>query len=198
MRLTIIRHGITSGNILNQHIGTTDIPLAAEGEELARKTSKFLGKYDAYYCSPMLRTRQTAALLFPGKTVTPFDGFQERDFGEYEGKTHTELAGDPFYAEWVQDQISAPPGGESVDMLTKRCGTALERLLSDAEARHASNIVLVTHGNVIRALMSHYTSLGIPFRDWLTENCGGWVVDVGRSPVMFEIAEDRRKGWLNS
>ena len=197
MRLTVIRHGITMGNSLGQHIGSTDIPLSKEGEELARKTSPFLGEFDVYYCSPMLRTRQTAALLFPGREVIPLPGFHERDFGEYEGKTYQDLAGDPYYVSWRESQISAPPGGESVADLTLRCEEALARLLDDAEAKGASSAVLVAHGNVIRALMSRYTSLDIPFRGWLADNCGGWVVEVSRSPVMFEIIEDRRKGWLN-
>ena len=81
--------------------------------------------------------------------------------------------------------------------LQRDAGEALERLQKDADARGVSDAVLVTHGNVIRALMSHYTSTGIPFRQWTTENCGGWTVNVKRSPIRFEIEEDRRKGWLN-
>ena len=41
MRLSVIGHEITMGNILGQHIGSTDIPLAEEGGKLARKTSAF-------------------------------------------------------------------------------------------------------------------------------------------------------------
>ena len=197
MKLTIIRHGITRGNLLGQHIGTTDIPLAEEGIRLARQSSAFMHEFDAYYCSPMLRTRQTAALLFPGREIIPFPGFQERDFGAYEEKTREDLADDPEYAAWYPEQISAPPGGESRDALIRRCAEAMERLVQDAEGRNAENIELVTHGNVILALMSHFTGSGRPYYDWLTENCGGWTVEVRKDPLRFELTEDRRKGWLD-
>ena len=37
MELLLLRHSITPGNLKRQYIGSTDQPLAPEGEELARK-----------------------------------------------------------------------------------------------------------------------------------------------------------------
>lgn len=195
MRLTIIRHGITAGNLLEQHIGSTDLPLVEQGEELAKKTAPFLGTYDVCYASPMLRTRQTAALLFPGREIIPFPGFQERDFGQYEGKSMQDLKNDPAYMAWLPQQVEAPPAGESRPALVDRCAMAMERLYRDALGRGAENIVLVTHGNVVMALMSHFVQNGWTYYDWLTDNCGGWVVDVQGNPLSFRVIEDRRKGW---
>lgn len=196
MRLTIIRHGITAGNLLEQHIGSTDLPLVEQGVELARKTAPFLAAYDVCYASPMLRTRQTAALLFPGREIIPFPGFQERDFGLYEGKSMQDLKDDPAYMRWLPEQVEAPPGGESRPDLILRCADAMERLTADAKSRGAQNIVLVTHGNVVMALMSHFVRNGGSYYDWLTDNCGGWVVAVDEDPLSFRVTEDRRKGWI--
>ena len=195
VRLTVIRHGITAGNLLDQHIGSTDLPLIEQGMELAKKTAPFLGTYDVYYSSPMLRTRQTASLLFPGRDIIPFPGFQERDFGMYEGKSWQDLKEDPAYVRWYPEQIEAPPGGESRSELIHRCADAMQNLLLDAQKRGAQSIVLVTHGNVVMALMSHFVQNGWTYYDWLTDNCGGWVVDMRENPLSFSVIEDRRKGW---
>lgn len=66
MELLLLRHSITPGNLKRQYIGSTDQPLAPEGEALARKRRGEMPEIGGLWVSPMLRCRQTAALLFPG------------------------------------------------------------------------------------------------------------------------------------
>ena len=70
MELILMRHGTTQGNLEHRFIGVTDLPILPEGEELARKVSPTLPKIERLYVSPLLRCRQTAALLWPGMEQT--------------------------------------------------------------------------------------------------------------------------------
>ena len=85
----LIRHGATKGNQLGQYIGRTDLPLAPEGAEQLRELSR-AGGYptaQAYYCSPLLRCRETLNILYPDAEPVVVEGLRECDFGEWEGKT---------------------------------------------------------------------------------------------------------------
>ena len=68
MTIYLIRHGETFGNQKKRYIGTTDEPLCHSGRcFLAQIREKH--RYpipDLLYCSPMLRCRETAEILFPG------------------------------------------------------------------------------------------------------------------------------------
>ena len=106
----LIRHGVTEGNLLGQYIGSTDLPLAREGIDRLRKLAE-RGGYptaQAYYCSPLLRCRETLSLLYPGVEPTVIDGFRECDFGQWEGKTAKQLAEeDPHFLEWMESGSQA-------------------------------------------------------------------------------------------
>ena len=73
MELLLIRHSITPGNLKKQYIGSTDQPLAPEGEALARERAASMPPAEALWISPMLRCRQTAAILFPNLIPTQPD-----------------------------------------------------------------------------------------------------------------------------
>ena len=66
MTVFLIRHGQTRGNLERRWTGTTDEPLAPEGVALARRsagTGEFLPR--RVWSSPLLRCRETAAILYP-------------------------------------------------------------------------------------------------------------------------------------
>ena len=69
MELLLIRHSITAGNLARRYVGRTDEGLCPEGERLARESAAGLPEPELVYSSPMLRCRQTAELLFPGRDI---------------------------------------------------------------------------------------------------------------------------------
>ena len=100
MELLLLRHSITPGNLKRQYIGSTDQPLAPEGEALARKRRGEMPEIGGLWVSPMLRCRQTAALLFPGVEQRQVPQLRECAFGRVEEKTWEELKDDPLYRAW--------------------------------------------------------------------------------------------------
>ena len=62
MKIILIRHGKTAGNIKGRYIGKTDEPLCEEGINEIRENT--YPKADFVISSPMLRCRQTAEIIY--------------------------------------------------------------------------------------------------------------------------------------
>lgn len=103
-----IRHGATEGNLRRRYIGRTDEPLCEAGIAQVKALQKRGLSVDRLFVSPMLRTRQTADILFPKMHYTVVDGLIETDFGRFEGKSADKLSGDPAYQAWVDAMCLTP------------------------------------------------------------------------------------------
>ena len=66
MELILIRHGTTQGNLEKRFIGTLDVPLLPQGEELARRVGPTLPGVEHIYRSPLRRCLRTAELPVAG------------------------------------------------------------------------------------------------------------------------------------
>ena len=60
MELILMRHGTTQGNLERRFIGTLDVPLLPQGEELARRVGATLPAVEHIYRSPLQRCRRAA------------------------------------------------------------------------------------------------------------------------------------------
>lgn len=160
-KLLFIRHGATAGNLERRYIGCTDEPLCDLG---IGQITKQIGRFSAHqvFVSPMLRTRQTAQLLFPQVKMQVVEDFRETNFGIFEGKTYAELSDCPEYCQWVESGCTGPiPEGESVAQFKIRCCRAFETVAS--AVAQDSTAALVVHGGVIMAILEAY---GQPHRDF--------------------------------
>ena len=169
-KIHLIRHGLTEGNLKQQYIGSTDLPLAGVGVSELMKLRDELDypKVDKVYSSPMLRCKQTAALLYPSKDIQLVDNLREIDFGEFEGKTATELENLPSYADWAAGRINAAPGGEDNTEFTKRLCVGLNQIVRDMMASGAEHSAVIMHGGAIMALLS---ACAVPRRSMVEWTC---------------------------
>ena len=126
----------------------------AVGERLAGE------KIDAIYASPLDRTRETAAILAGRLDLPVFvrDDLIELDFGEWTGLTFDQVRADKRWVPWQSCRsIAAIPGGESWRQVQDRVVAAL----FDLRRLHPEGaVVVVTHGDVIRAALLF--ALGMP------------------------------------
>ena len=97
MKVYLLRHGKTSWNNEGRYQGLSDIPLSQEGMS-ALRPADFSAK--TVYVSPLLRARQTAAILFPDAVLKAEPGLQEMDFGVFEGRNAQEMEKDSAYRAW--------------------------------------------------------------------------------------------------
>jgi broad specificity phosphatase PhoE len=141
------------------------VRLSGLGNEQARDLAAVLANsrvgrnLRAIYCTPMVRTRQTAEPLAKplGLRVEELAGFNEVEFGAWTGRTVDELGPDPEWRRWnsVRSQ-GRPPGGEMMLEVQARVAAGLE----DLRQRHSGEAIAVfSHGDVIRAALAHCLGL---------------------------------------
>lgn len=170
MTVWLIRHGQTRGNLERRYIGSTDQPLCPQGRE-ALAGLRFPA-VDKVYASPLLRCRETAALLYPGMEAEVVPALRETDFGSFEGHTYEELKDDPAYRAWLDSAGAAPPpGGEGSEAVRRRVTEAFLALAEHwgPEERAA----LVVHGGTIMTLLEAFEP-SHRFYDWQAPNGSGW------------------------
>lgn len=153
MKCYFIRHGQTAGNAEKRYIGRTDEPLSEIGKMQVEELSFPL--VDRIYCSPMLRCRQTAEILFGTQDIIIEPDFRETDFGIFEGKNAEELEDSQEYRAWVESGCqNAIPEGESISAFKKRCCHAFQTILSQCQSD--DTIALVVHGGTIMAILEQF------------------------------------------
>lgn len=174
-RLLAIRHGETTWNVDTRIQGQLDVGLNDTGRWQARRLAQALAgePISAIYASDLGRAHETAQYVSEatGLAVRSEEGLRERHFGEFQGKTHTEIEATlPEQAlRWrTRDPDFAPTGGESLLQLRARVVSTAEKLA----ARHAGElIVLVGHGGVMDVLYRAATRLDIQApRTWALGN----------------------------
>lgn len=116
MKIYLIRHSLTAGNLKKRYIGRTDEELCPEGRKLLEDRLQ-RGLYpaaDRIFTSPRKRCVQTAQMLYPGQELTVVDELAECDFGSFENKSYDDLKDTREYQRWLDSGGSADfPGGES-------------------------------------------------------------------------------------
>ena len=178
MEMVIIRHGQTAGNLAGRYIGRTDEPLCAEGIAAVRKMGSFQG-LDRVYVSPLRRTRETAALLFPDSRQIFCPDLREMDFGDFEGKNAEDMVGNPAYQAWVASNCLEPcPNGESLAGLTVRVSAAFSAIIEDNIRQGSLRLAIVAHGGTIMVLMQEFARPGLPFHSWHVPNASGFKAQI--------------------
>lgn len=156
LKIHLIRHGATDANILGQYIGCrTDMPLSPEGLNELRllKENTEYPEIDILYSSPMLRCRQTGAVLYPEKEIISVENLTEYDFGSFEGKTAAELENDPNFMPWASGKLTAPPEGEDNSDFIKRLCIGLNQIVLDMLEKGKENAGVIMHGGAIMMLL---------------------------------------------
>ena len=174
LKIHLIRHGATDANYRGQYIGSkTDLPLAPEGFNELRllKDDIEYPDIDVLYSSPMLRCRQTAALLYPDMDVIPVPNLTEYDFGDFEGKTASELETNPAFIDWASGKTSTTPNGEDNSDFIKRLCLGLNQIVLDMIEKGHTHASVIMHGGAIMMLLA---AAAVPRRrpvEWISD-CG--------------------------
>ena len=166
--LILLRHGQSQWNLENRFTGWVDVPLSPRGEAEARAAGeKLRGRHiDTLYTSVLARAIDTArlALETAGQGPLPTErdaALNERMYGDLQGLDKAEAAkkfGADQVHRWRRSYDERPPGGESLADTAARVLPYWDaRLLPDLRA--GKNLLVVAHGNSLRALVMHLDGL---------------------------------------
>ncbi len=148
--LLLVRHGETAWNASKVLQGQADIELSAHGRDQARALAPLVQRWapQRAWTSDLQRARQTAALLGWAEAAVD-ERWREAHLGDWTSRRVSELVGADAerYQRW-RDGHEAPPGGESMADFRARVGSALEALRGQD-----GNVLVITHGGVIRAAL---------------------------------------------
>jgi len=174
-RLTLVRHGETEGQSSIRYHGRNDVPLSALGRVQMERARAALRahRFDAVYASRLSRSVEAAAIIggiSPEQVagITRVAGFNEIDFGHWEGLTADEIRSrDPQgYARWLSSRGDFQyPGGESVAAFRQRVVRALHEVLAQAPPGH---LLFAVHKGIIHSVLSELLQLDEKQRHTLT------------------------------
>lgn len=181
LKIHLIRHGATDANYDGRYIGCkTDLPLAPEGLNELRllKDDIDYPEIERLYSSPMLRCRQTGAVLYPDFEPVTVEELKEYDFGSFENKTAAELESNPSFIPWTSGRLSAPPGGEDNSEFIKRICVGFNKIVLDMIEGGLTESAVIMHGGAIMMLLGVSAVPRSKPVEWTADNGRGYSVRV--------------------
>jgi 2,3-bisphosphoglycerate-dependent phosphoglycerate mutase len=165
MKLILIRHGESEGDLLNVHEGRADFQLTGNGRDQARRLAAHLKdtyKIDKIYSSPLLRARETAEIIASeaNQDIDFLDGLMEWNNGVLAGMDREE-ARDKYpepLGGWMPHQ--SVENGESMIQFRSRLESVFSYIISQEEFQ---TIAIVSHGGVLNKMLQAF--LQLPFTD---------------------------------
>jgi len=193
MKIYLVRHAESVGNLKGSLISTTDFGLTEKGKKQSQRLGEFLNeelkaKKLITYCSPLLRAKQTLQEMLScidacDVTVTEIPELKEMDLGILEGM--------PFDEQVIRypdinignglSHFSAP-GGECYRDIKRRIEQFYNTHIDGSDDE---NIVIVSHGITLRVLVN--TILQRPDED---VNCLNWFENTAQTVITY----DKEKG----
>jgi len=163
--IDLLRHGEAAAG--KKLLGVTDEPLTELGwQQMQAVVQAKNAQFDLIVSSPLLRCQVFANDLAKNLNV-PLKinkQFQEINFGQWDGQLLAELyssdAADDLF-QFMQNPLSiTPPQGEAYIIFEQRVLDAWQELLLTLQQNNIEHCLLVTHGGVIRTIISDV--LGFP------------------------------------
>jgi probable phosphoglycerate mutase len=181
--LYLIRHGETYLNRYKKMQGWADSPLTEEGKAVAAETGKRLAAvpFDRVYTSDSGRTVETAELILQQNNhknnlvINRRKAFRESFFGSFEGEysevvfrkiaeeNNCSSTKELFQNHNLEDVMNffktSDPfhHAENYKELWERIEKGLNEIVSNSQS-HNENILLVTHGVIIRNIISKFSN----------------------------------------
>lgn len=172
-----MRHGESTWNASGQVQGQADGPVLTEAGRLQAEAVADVVRslpIRTLVTSDLARAQETAAIIGKKLSVLWVDDGQlrERNFGSAQGRPLGELP-----TEWsgirdglVVDAEARPPGGESLEELSRRVRTFFSQL---AQVEHDGDVLAVTHGGFIRVALAQCDGVPVAGMTWGDAPNGG-------------------------
>ncbi len=164
MQCTLVRHGQSTYNLENRFTGDVDVPLTPFGREEAHAAGKKLQQFvfDKAYTSVLVRAEATLQIILQeiGQSNLPIErsaALNERRYGDLQGLNKAKTAikyGEAQVLLWRRSFDVRPPSGESLEDTYNRAVPYFIREIAP-KLLTGNNILIVAHGNSLRALMMY-------------------------------------------
>jgi len=183
MKIILVRHTESEGNLKKVYAGSTDYVLTEHGErqivEVMMKLLQIISPSSTYslYSSPLQRCTKLAdemeRMLLTSKIID--SRLRETNFGIFEDQTYEELR--QIYPDiveaWIQDSIHFQiPNGESLEICFERVSAFCKELINRNE-----DAVIVSHGGIIKLIILALLDLDLK-EFWKFYTSNGCVIEI--------------------
>lgn len=167
MRLYLVRHGETDWNRVGRIQGRLDVDINLFGVKQAHLCAKRLKHipFDKAFTSPLARAVQTAEIINQHHQlrIEAHKDLEEIHLGNWEGMTWSEI--NRSYRTLMTDmqrerKMANIHGGESYEDVIERSMGFIESIKNHPY----EHILVVSHGGVIKSILSHVLGLSIEKR----------------------------------
>lgn len=197
LKLYFLRHGETSFSVSGNYCGTIDAELTEQGQAMAQAFADEYKplKWEAIYCSPLRRTRATAAPISQAIGLEPEirEGLKEGDYGKWEGKSKAEVSQlftDDYYDWMTEPAWNSPAEGETAVEIQNRAMAVVAEI---EEKYTEGNVLVVSHRTTLRIVLCSLMGIDLGrYRDRLDYPAASLsVVRFGKYGPMMERMGDR-------
>jgi 2,3-bisphosphoglycerate-dependent phosphoglycerate mutase len=195
-RLVLMRHGQSEWNARNLFTGRADPDLTATGEREAVCAGRLLAAHGLLpglaHTSLQRRAIRSTELALKACDrgwipVCRSEQLNGRDYGALQGRDKDEAVreyGQEQVQRWRRSYAVAPPGGESLRDVTARLLPYWYNSIVP-DLRTGECVLVVSHGNTLRALIKHLDGIG-------DEEIAALEVPNG-VPILYDLDPDTRR-----
>jgi broad specificity phosphatase PhoE len=183
MKIYLIRHGQTTGDLEDRYGGDYDDHLTEHGKEQSRELAQKLkhSGIEIIFCSPKIRAQETAIIIAKeiDCQVEVVDDVRERNmYGILTGMVKSEAKEKyPEYVEALKQHRHSVPESEDYDHFGERIRNALDAI---AKSDHQT-IGILSHGGPISFIFREILKLG----EVKVSDCG--FVELEKSGKEFSV-----------
>jgi 2,3-bisphosphoglycerate-dependent phosphoglycerate mutase len=166
--LILVRHGQSVYNLENRFTGSLDIALTELGKQEAKNAGDKLihYKFDLAYTSTLVRAQESLNIILKeihqsDIIVIENEALNERNYGNLQGLNKEETIakfGQNQVDIWRRSYATRPPDGESLEDTYNRTIPFYKRVI-EPELKLQKNILIVAHGNSLRALVMYLENI---------------------------------------
>ena len=188
---------MTDANLHGIYCGSTDIPLNEEGiSGLSELLNSCAYPYAEWvFSSPLSRAKETAKLLYGDTEIIEIEDLREMSFGEFEGKSMSELKNNDLFAGFITGKPHAiPKGAETPEAFFSRCEDAIISIVKLMMTSNVHSAAVITHASIIGNILAYLAYPKAQPYEWNPNfGCGYTVIADPtlflREPVLEVIAE---------
>ncbi|BBE31052.1 phosphatase [Tepiditoga spiralis] len=197
IRLYITRHGETEWNIEKKFQGWGDSPLTKKGINQAKLLSERLKniKFNAIYSSSLKRAYKTAEILKRDRKIEikQMEDLKEINLGKWQGVNYESFNGiysNELYLFWNKPHLYKNETGENFYEVKKRVKEVLNKIIKN---HNEGNVLIVTHGIILKIIMSIYENIELKdlWKKTYCENTSLTIVEVNDNKFNILMTGDK-------
>ena len=167
-KIALVRHGQSVWNLKNLWTGWRDVTLTKKGKEEAKSAAQYLKDidFDHFFTSDLIRAAETlkiikAELRSSSSPTVSHPALKERHYGEFTGKNKWEIqekVGIDHFRKLRRGWDTPIKDGETLKDVFARVVPYFQDSIMP-NLKKGRNVLLVAHGNTIRALIKHFENI---------------------------------------